>query len=108
MGNPFVPPDDFNDQQRKDFYMDLVFIFILGVMILSFTILSCKGLKNKANRNIHNYIMSAMIACTMIDRFACMIWSEYIDSNKKVYDFTVQFYFYYQLPFDLLNFAVIA
>jgi len=44
----------------------------------------------------------------MLTRFGCMIYSVFLSQNIAVNSLTVQFYFYYQMPFDILNFAVVA
>ena len=106
--NIFKPPPSYNVDQVNDFYQDLVFVIILTILIPTFFIFTVKSLKNEDNRNIHNFVIAITILSSLMNRYLCMLYSLIYDQNKKVFNNERQFYWYYQLPFDLLNTGVVA
>lgn len=104
----FDPPDNFKPEQIWDWYQDIVFMFVLGGLIVLFSILTACSLKNKANRTIHNIMIGFCIILSLSNRVLTMLYSLLRGNNLNADIYKVQFYFNYQLPFDLLNMAILS
>ena len=59
-------------------------------------------------RNSFNYLMANSVIGAILVRIGCLVYSMLWDENRIVLIYTLQFYFYYQLTFDLINIASIA
>ena len=104
----FWIPDNYSDQQKFDFYSDVVILVVLSCLLGLFLCFLRIGLRNPEIKNVHNFVMTLTIMGCLINRFFCMIYSIFYDYNNVIRDYTYFFYIYYQLPFDLLNISVLA
>ena len=63
--------------------------------------------RNK-QKNLYNNVAVVMLTLTIFMRLSSLLYSIIWDEVKDVPEFTLQFYFSFQLPFDTLNLVVIA
>lgn len=91
-----------------DFITDLIFIIVYAIEMVIYMILTTSGLyRRPETRTIFNVVLSASIYMCLFTHITCLMCSE-LNGNKDFKIFSIEYYLYYQLTFDLLNFALIA
>lgn len=97
-----------NYQKEHDYWTDIILFSVLVCTMFFLIGFTYRTFCQEEMRNIHNYIVYSSLFLCLIVRLMCLVFSLTFDRNAIVLDNTLQFYLYYQISFDLINFGIIA
>lgn len=107
--------DDIDPERNSTVIYVWTAVFIILLMI--HTRYTIQGVcRQKEMQNIYNILLTSCIYLLLMIHTGCFIHSlvkmDYFNDNQIRYfgvqALTIEYYFYYQLPFDLLNIAIIT
>ena len=89
--------------------LEIGFIMIFVVQLVSYSRLSCNAFKgSKEMQNIFNYVQTCSIVMFLVVRIASLVYIEVFDDDLKSLNKYLQEYMMFQIPQDLLNFAILG
>ena len=103
-----VPGNTTNPFVTFDFYEDILFVVLFAIMIFAQIKISIQSLKTREMRNVFNYTILSASICCLLTRMVCLVNSLLVNDNALIDRDDSSHYFYFQLPYDLLNITMLT
>ena len=91
-----------------DYWFDALAMCLYTAHLLYFSFITKKSFRQEDFRNLYNLTISSSAAFFMFIRILALFYSIFYDHNKDYSKISTENYLMFQLPFDLLNIAVLA
>jgi hypothetical protein len=88
--------------------MNMVFFILFIILLIVHSMFSVKSLQNEAMRNRFHMTISVTIFLLIIIRISIKVFVIFGIEILTIQSLTWKYYFTFQLPFDMLNIAIIA
>ena len=96
----------FNTEHNTNLLIVLITLF--GALVIIHTMFTFLGVvQQKEMKNIYNILITICFYVLLIIHISCLAYG-LAKENGSIKILTIKYYLFYQLPFDILNIAIIA